>query len=209
MLRIPFSVVVALLVNLLLFSAMQAMVRQDRVRLSDVEQIQIGNFVSMTETPPPPASRRPEPPPKPRADEMQRINQLVDSGSGGSPTALSADFEFDFGSVAGGPAGGAMSGPTQVRMASDLVSLVRFPPEYPRSALARQIEGYVDVLFTVTATGAVTNPTVLAAEPAGIFEDAVLAAVVRWRFQPQHLNGRPVAIPARVRLHFKVGQAQE
>ena len=209
MLRLPFSVVVALLVNLLLFSAMQSMVRQDRVRLSDAEQIEIGNFVSMTEAPPPPASRRAEPPPKPRADEMQRISQLVDSGSGNSQTALSADFEFDFGTVAGGPAGGAMSEPTQVRMASELVPLVRFPPEYPRTALARRIEGHVDVLFTVTLTGAVTKPTVLAAEPPGIFEDAVLAAVVRWRFQPRLLNGQPVAFPARTRLYFKLDEAQE
>jgi periplasmic protein TonB len=102
-----------------------------------------------------------------------------------------------------------MSGPTQVRMASDLVALVRLPPEYPRTALDRGIEGYVDVLFTVTTTGSVTNPSVLAAEPAGIFEDAALAAVVRWRFQPQLLNGQPVAFPARSRLTFKLGQAKE
>jgi len=207
-LRLPVSILVAVLVNLLLFSAMQAMVRQDRVRLSKAEQVDIANFVRMAEAPPPPSARRAEPPPKPRTDEMQRINQLVDSGMAGGQTAVTADFKFDFG-PAGGPVGGPGSGPMQVRMASDLVPLVRFPPEYPRTALARQIEGYVDVLFTVTETGSVTSPKILAAEPAGVFEDAVLAAVVRWRFQPKLLNGRPIAFPAKTRLSFKLDQVRQ
>ena len=94
-----------------------------------------------------------------------------------------------------------------VRMVSDLVVLVRVPPTYPRTALARGIEGHVDVLFTVTETGNVVNPSVLSASPPGVFEDVTLAAVSRWRFQPEVRNGRPVAIPCRNRFTFRLADS--
>lgn len=200
-------VAVTVVVNLLLFSAMQAMVRQERVRLTEAEDLQIANFIRMSELTPPPDPRRDaEPPSKPRAEEQARINQLVESvgGSFGS-TSLGRDLKFDFGAAGGlGQLGGGV--PTAVRMASDLVILVRTPPAYPRNALVSGVEGYVDVLFTVTETGTVSNPTVLAAKPAGVFEDVSLAAVARWRFQPVVRNGRPVAIPVRTRLRFTLAE---
>jgi protein TonB len=43
----------------------------------------------------------------------------------------------------------------------------------------------VTVKFTVQTDGSVTNPTVTDAKPRrGVFDDAALRAVARWKFQP-------------------------
>lgn len=121
--------------------------------------------------------------------------------------AIDTRVNFDFGGVPDGGLGGSGSVPTAVRMVSDLVVLVRVPPTNPRAALSRGLEGYVDVLFTVTETGNVANPSVLSASPPDVFEDVTLAAVSRWRFQPEVRNGRPVAIPCRNRFTFKLADS--
>jgi len=206
--RLPVVVVVATAVNLLLFSAMEAMVRQDRVRLSQAEQVEIANFIRMGDLASPPDTRRDaEAPPKPRAEEQARINRLVDSVGGNAGAAqMPAHLDFDFGDGLGGVGGVGSGAPPAVRMASDLVILVRVPPVYPRAALVRGVEGYVDVLFTVTETGTVANVSILAAEPPGMFERETLEAVARWRFQPEIRSGRPVAIPVRTRLRFELNE---
>jgi protein TonB len=209
MTRVSVIVVVTTVVNLLLFSAMQAMVRQERVRLTEAEDLKIANFIRMSDLEPPTETRRnAEPPSKPRPEEQSRINQLVDTaGSGLGGTAIDTRVDFDFGGAADGSLGGSGGVPMAVRMVSDLVVLVRVPPTYPRTALARGIEGHVDVLFTVTETGNVANPSVLSASPPGVFEDVTLAAVSRWRFQPEVRNGRPVAIPCRNRFTFRLADS--
>ena len=70
-------------------------------------------------------------------------------------------------------ASGAPAGPAR---------LIEVAPEYPPGAAAAGIEGYVDVRFAVSINGRVQNPEVVAAEPAGVFEQAALAAVNRWRY---------------------------
>jgi protein TonB len=50
----------------------------------------------------------------------------------------------------------------------------------------------VVVRFLVDTEGRVSRLTVREALPKGIFEDAVLEAVSRWRFSPGVLHGAPV-----------------
>lgn len=209
--RLSAILAVTVVVNLLLFSAMQAMVHQERVRLTEAEDLQIANFIRMSDLEPPTETRRnAEPPSKPRAEEQSRINQLVENVGGRlGGAAIDTRLSFDFGGAPAGSLGGGGTVPMEVRRASDLVVLVRVPPTYPRTALARGIEGYVEVLFTVTETGNVANPSVISASPRGVFEDVTIAAVSRWRFQPEVRNGRPVAIPCRNRFTFKLADPAE
>ncbi|WPL17101.1 Agglutinin receptor [Thiorhodovibrio winogradskyi] len=58
-------------------------------------------------------------------------------------------------------------------------------PSYPATAKRRRIEGTVTVRFTVTRQGLVRDPQVIAAHPSGVFEQAALEAIRRWRFRPQ------------------------
>lgn len=65
-------------------------------------------------------------------------------------------------------------------------------PRYPAGALTRGIEGFVELRFDVNETGATRNIEVVRAEPAGVFEDAAIAAAERWKFQPKTENNKPV-----------------
>jgi protein TonB len=78
-------------------------------------------------------------------------------------------------------------------------------PEYPREAFIKHQEGWVEVEFTVTAEGAVTNATVVGAQPARVFNDAALRAVQRWTFKPKMDNGKAVDDRMKRRIEFKLG----
>lgn len=71
----------------------------------------------------------------------------------------------------------------------DVIPLVRIAPDYPPRALSRGLEGWVQVQFTITATGTVKDATVVNAEPKQIFDDAALKAIARWRYNPRVEGG--------------------
>jgi len=71
----------------------------------------------------------------------------------------------------------------------DVIPLVRIAPEYPPRALSRGLEGWVRVQFTITPTGTVKDATVVEAEPKGMFEDAALKSIARWRYNPRVEGG--------------------
>lgn len=67
-------------------------------------------------------------------------------------------------------------------------------PHYPRRALKRNIEGKVIVQFTIDERGHTIQPRIVASQPKGVFDSAVLSALKDFRFQPQLINGQPTAI---------------
>ena len=83
--------------------------------------------------------------------------------------------------------------------------IVRVEPIYPRRALTRNIEGYVVVEFVVTASGSVRDPMVIVADPPGFFERAALNAVVKFRYKPRVVNGKPEeVVGVRNRIVFEM-----
>lgn len=72
---------------------------------------------------------------------------------------------------------------------TDVIPLVRIAPEYPPRALRRGIEGWVQVQFTITPTGAVTDAKVVAADPPGLFDEAAIRSILRWRYNPKIEGG--------------------
>ncbi|MFT3905523.1 MAG: TonB family protein [Steroidobacteraceae bacterium] len=76
-------------------------------------------------------------------------------------------------------------------------------PAYPAQALARQQEGYVDVRFNLSPEGKAYNLGVLQSSPAGVFDEAALAAVKRWTFEPVAAGGGEAPL-ARLRVTFKL-----
>ncbi len=76
-------------------------------------------------------------------------------------------------------------------------------PEYPRNALTRRVSGWVDVNFSVDAAGRTRDVLVRNAEPPGVFDDAALAAVRRWRFSA----GAPATSGIRVKFDPGSGKA--
>jgi protein TonB len=76
---------------------------------------------------------------------------------------------------------------------TDVIPLVRIPPDYPPRALERGVEGWVQVEFTITETGGVKDAKVVAAQPRGIFDEAALRSIARWRYNPKVEDGKAVA----------------
>lgn len=76
-------------------------------------------------------------------------------------------------------------------------------PVYPPDALANGLGGSVELEFTVTPAGAVTDIKVQAAEPRGVFEQTAIAALSHSRYRPVERDGVPIAQRVRIRLRFK------
>jgi protein TonB len=89
----------------------------------------------------------------------------------------------------------------------DVIPLVRINPDYPPRAQTRGIEGYVIVQFTITATGTVKDAIIVEAQPKGMFDDAALKAIARWRYNPKVEAGTAVErVGIRTRLTFQLEQ---
>lgn len=87
----------------------------------------------------------------------------------------------------------------------DVTPLVRVNPEYPRRALQRGIEGWVQMQFTITAAGTVKDIKVVDSEPKKVFDEPAMQAVSRWRYNPRVENGVAVErVGIRVLLRFKL-----
>lgn len=85
----------------------------------------------------------------------------------------------------------------------DFVRLSTSPPRYPRRAVERNIEGWVELQFTVTSTGQTADIEVQNAEPGTVFEQAAIDAVEEWTFQPRVFRGQVISQRAGTRLVFK------
>jgi protein TonB len=73
----------------------------------------------------------------------------------------------------------------------DVMPLVRINPDYPPRALSRGIEGWVQIQFTITATGTVKDAVVIKSS-SQMFEEAAIKAILRWRYNPKIENGEGV-----------------
>jgi protein TonB len=86
----------------------------------------------------------------------------------------------------------------------DFMVISRFPPQYPYRAQRRGIEGWVKVSLLITAQGTVQDVVVIEAEPEGVFDNAAIRAVSRWRFKPRIENGKAVAVRAEQMVTFQL-----
>lgn len=77
---------------------------------------------------------------------------------------------------------------SSVMVNEEAMPVFRIPPIYPQRAAKRGLEGWVEVEFTITAAGLVKNAHVVAASSPGIFDNAALRAISRWKFKPKVVN---------------------
>jgi len=97
---------------------------------------------------------------------------------------------------------GAFAAPAQP--ADSMGRIVATDPVYPASARQGHVEGWVELMFTITETGSVRDVEVVNAEPRGIFESAATQAVSSWRYRPRLANGQPVPHRSTVTLRFNL-----
>jgi protein TonB len=111
--------------------------------------------------------------------------------------AISAGLGSDFGSAAGG--GGDGSGRGVLALSAGLADraplpLVRVEPQYPPQAARRNLEGWVQVRFTISTAGSIKDAVVIKSSHS-LFERAALTAVNKWKYQPQMAAGKPIEAP--------------
>ena len=160
----------------------------DFVRLKQEDRLQIKERV-----PPPIPPEETKPLPRPVVDLSPDVN----------PQAPQLDMTMDL-SLPMNLADGPYLGPVATQLDKDFMPLSRQPPQYPYRAARRGIEGWVRVRFQVTETGTVEDVEVLDSEPPGVFEQAAIKAVYRWRFKPRIVNGQPTAGTAEQVVEFEL-----
>lgn len=183
------TLVVALLLNALLL-ATAALLSRERPVVQDLSDPVAVNLIRIKETPPPREEKPreiPKPRPKPKVDFMPKLVKpsllqpaVVGVSVQVDPSLLQGsldrgDFIFNSGDLDQPPR-----------------AVVRTEPVYPYRARQRNISGEVKVKLLVQADGSVGSVEILAARPAGIFEDAVMKAVPQWRFSPGTIDGSNV-----------------
>lgn len=102
-------------------------------------------------------------------------------------------------------AGPSSSGGGETR---DAIPVSSIRPRYPANALRNNIEGWVDVTYTVNADGTVGNVQVVGAEPRHVFDNAALEAIRRAKFSPALRDGVAVESQQHQRIQFTLGGAQ-
>src|ERR1035438_8677493 len=102
------------------------------------------------------------------------------------------------------PTGGAPPPPTTDPAKEPNPSLKDHPDAaYPPDALRDRLEGSVGLELTVDANGAVVDARVT--QPAGHgFDEAALAAVKQWTFEPAKNNGHPMRATVQLALPFQL-----
>jgi protein TonB len=96
----------------------------------------------------------------------------------------------------------APSGP--VLPADSFEKLVVTDPVYPLEALRSRTQGWVQLEFTITPSGAVRDISVVEGEPRGVFDRSAADALARWRFKPRYVNGQPTAQRSMVVMRFNL-----
>jgi TonB family protein len=78
--------------------------------------------------------------------------------------------------------------------------------DYPLEALRRNVEGWADLSYVVTAEGKVTNVKVLNASPKGVFDAAATKAILRVRYTPPAQSGKSIAVSTKLRITFRMSK---
>ena len=154
-------------------------VRVKRQKITNVEE-------PKPEKPPKPEQPPPDIPPPSRDD----INPNAQTVSVAAPTLGS-------GTDIAGP--GALS-----YSDGEYLPIVRVAPIYPNRALSRGLEGYVDLMFTVTTAGTTRDP-VVTFSTSSLFESAAKKAVLKFKYKPRIVDGKPVEVPGvETRIRFEL-----
>lgn len=82
--------------------------------------------------------------------------------------------------------------PGVVSMGGQMIPFIKIAPQYPQNAAAKGIEGYVDVMFDVTALGTTENIRIIAYVPSSVFNKSVVKAIKGWKYKPNVVDGVPV-----------------
>lgn len=218
--RIFIGLLLAILVNYGLFTLMKEMTNSDSSLYRDDNEILVLDFVRLKqeETQPetikreipkkPPPPEEPPPPTPTTAPKMTQPDvQQPQMDMPKIDITLNIAGQPYLGDFSAEPAPAPSPTPVQgPQMDDEVVPLVRIPPNYPRVAQRRGIEGVVTVVFTITRDGRVKDPEVVSASPENVFDNAAKTAILKWKFKPKVVDGEPVERRATQEIEFKLAR---
>ncbi|MCH8944197.1 MAG: energy transducer TonB [Proteobacteria bacterium] len=185
--RYAFSILIGMVVTLSLLFVMQLLIASGKKALTDPRERHKLEFVRVKRnenlnT----ADFTPEKPPKPPETPPETPPQDLDNIDPNAPTISIRPPQVSADTNIGGP--GSMN-----IAEGDYLPIVRVAPVYPTRALTRELEGFVDMSFTVTTAGTVKDPIVLQST-SSLFERAATRAVLKFKYKPRVVDGIPVEV---------------
>lgn len=137
-------------------------------------------------------------------DAVDRLADTVDSFRFLPPESAQEDEEPV---IITQPRPGAVQRVTQTETALRARLRHKVEPVYPAEALSQNVQGDVLVRVVVGVDGHVLEATVISGHP--LLNDAALAAVQQWTFDPQVTDGAAVEVEARIRVSFRLKSARQ
>jgi protein TonB len=185
------GLVFGLAVTAALFWVMQYMIESTERQLDSTGSAQLVDFVRLKrdETihrrelkprkPPPPQS----PPDLPSMPQLESL-----SPNAGTIAISAAPVETEIEISSAGFSLGVGEG--------DYLPIVKVAPMYPQRALARGIEGYCVVQYTVTRQGTIRDPFVIEDQCTNsMFHRPSLQAALKFKYKPRVIDGQAVEVP--------------
>jgi len=82
--------------------------------------------------------------------------------------------------------------------------IIRVIPKLPEGMKRDEIQqGYVTIQFEITETGSVENPYVVESKPAKLYDRVSLEAILKFKFKPHVVNGKPTRVTAMQTIEFE------
>ena len=196
--RYAFSIVIGTVVTMSLLFIMQLLIVSGKQALTDPRERHKLEFVRIKKNEnlnlydiiPDKPHKPPETPPETPPQDLDNIDPDAPTIDVPRPT-ITANTDI------GGPGGMNIA-------EGDYLPIVRVAPVYPSRALSRGLEGFVDMSFTVTATGTVKDPIVLQST-SSLFERAATRAVLKFKYKPRVVDGIPVeVVGVKTRITFEL-----
>lgn len=153
-----------------------------------------------------------DPPPELRPDRVDPWSELVDFGPvdpsvAGNPFAMP---ERAVAEASAEPEPGRVERSRTVETAPVAAEVIpprcrsAPPPRYPAVAQRRGLEGVAVIAGLVLEDGAVERLRVAKSSGSPILDEAAVAAVRKWRFDPARRGGVPIAFPIEVPIEFSL-----
>jgi len=181
---------IALLVNLLLFLVLPTLMSNPQTIEDITEPIAI-NLIRVRQKEPPPPEKKEEPEQKPPPEPPSMLKPDLRPPSLRSLAMDDVGLKVDVSMIEGERVGvDFVYDASQVDQVP--MPLVPINPVYPYQAQRFSIIGHVRVGYVVDETGRASGIEVIESEPEGIFDESVRRALLRSRFRPGMVKGRPV-----------------
>ena len=170
----------AILITAALLYGMQQLIKTDSLELTKAKEYHHVSWVHIPEDPP---LKKIKPPIKPDDVELQpQIEPLTFDVDNDVVTEVKVgEFTVD-----------PPKGTVGLYKSPELVLMFASTPVYPQFEIARGIEGYVHVGFSVDKFGRVFDPYIIEAKPKGAFEKSALKAILKFKYKPRYESGEAV-----------------